>query len=101
DELEQCVTRDAVGAESMKNGFFESARARNLGIGMQRIEIAAQAVDQRRMRLRSRCGRAAEAAVAAQESAARNFREQSARGLVADLARRIQQRAFACPLVDE
>src|SRR6185295_10746222 len=80
-ELEQCVTRDAVGAESMQDGLFESARARNLGIGMQRVEIAAQAVDQRRLRqrtdlgrgigralrnrvrLRGRSGRAAEAAV--------------------------------------
>ena len=117
--LEQRVAGDPEGRKAMQHRAREAGGLGEFRIGMQRVGVAGQPVDQRHFRpgrqsrrcrpARARAAHAAaalsrsgaaEAAVAAAERGLLQGCEQAAARLVADLALRINQRALAFALVD-
>ena len=86
EHRDQCVRRDAIGAETVQDGSIEPGRSRHRRIDVQRVRIAAQSIQRglvrRSVRIDTRVGRpigrdrlrrwttagwAAEAAVAAEK----------------------------------
>ena len=118
DAFQQRMADHAEGAEPVQDRPRKARGLGHLGIGVQRIEVGGQPIDQRLLRPRAeiadQIGRAlghlvhrralarrpAEAAVGAGERGLRHGRDQRAARLVGDLALGVDQRALAGALVD-
>ena len=119
EALEQRVAGDAVGREPVQDRAREARGLRHRRVGVQRIGVGAEPVDQRhlrpgrqvadeigralrdRMRRRLLARRAAEAAVGAAERRVSDRRDARAGRLVVDGALGIEHRALALALVDD